>query len=384
MSRFRLPLLLALTLAVPVSAARAQTAYIAFGDSITAGVGDDSRAEKGYPARLEALLRNAGEDAVVENYGVGGENTVEGLERINSVLNEAALSGDVLLLMQGTNDISNKISIETTRFNLNQMALRAEARGMKAIHATTIPRLPNAKFDPGNIANTELNQNIRDLAGRRGRDLADPFEVLSPIPDLYTRYYSQASDDPVGHPNAAGYDLLAQIFFDVIRKVDRVPPVTGLISPGHGDKEVSPTAQITVDVWDFGNGIDLANTTLVINGVATGAVPTGNQKQATITYQPPAPLTGLVSVGLRSRDLASPPNIVDREVAHFTVAGTQILTGDIDQDGRVDGIDLLRFARRFGTRFGDTLYSTTADFNGDGVIDGQDLAVLASNFGKSS
>lgn len=378
--RPRLVFLLGLAVAAP---AFAQTAYIAFGDSITAGVGDDNRAEKGYPPRLEALLRNAGENAVVENHGIGGENTVEGLERINGVLNESALSGDVLLLMEGTNDISNKISLETTRFNLNQMALRAEARGMKAIHATTIPRLPNAKFDPGNIANTELNQNIRDMAGRRGRDLADPFEILSPIPDLYTRYYSQANDDPVGHPNAAGYDLLAQIFFNTIRKVDRVPPVTGLMTPGHGDKEVSPTAPITVDVWDFGDGIDLANTTLTINGVATGAVAVGNQRQATITYQPPAPLTGLVSVGLRARDLASPPNSVDREVAHFTVAGTQVLTGDLDQDGRVDGADLLRFARRFGARFGETLYSTTADFNGDGVIDGQDLAVLASNFGKS-
>ena len=387
MIRPRLVFLMGLALAASVSSTssvEAQTAYIAFGDSITAGVGDDNRAEKGYPPRLEALLQGAGENAVVENYGIGGENTLEGLERIDSVLREAALSGDVLLLMQGTNDISNKISIETTRFNLNQMALRAESRGMNAIHATTIPRLPNAKFDPGNIANTELNQNIRDLAGRRGRDLADPFEVLSPIPDLFTRYYSQASDDPVGHPNAAGYDLLAQIFFNVIRKVDRIPPVTGLISPGHGDKEVPPSAQIVVDVWDFGDGIDLANTTLVINGVATGAVPAGNMKQATITYQAPTPLSGLVSVGLRSRDLASPSNTVDREVAHFTVAGTQVLTGDLDQDGRVDGADLLRFARRFGTRFGEALYSTTADFNGDGVIDGQDLAVLASNFGRSS
>ncbi len=381
MNRSRLVFLLGLTLAASASA---QTAYIAFGDSITAGVGDDSRAEKGYPARLEALLRNAGENAVVENHGIGGENTAEGLDRIDDVLRESALSGDVLLLMEGTNDISNKLSLETTRFNLNQMALRAEGRGMKVVHATTIPRLPNAKFDPGNIANTELNQNIRDLAGRRGRDLADPFEVLSPIPDLFTRYYSQASDDPVGHPNAAGYDLLAQIFFNVIRKVDRIPPVIGLTSPGHGDKDVSPSAQIVVDVWDFGDGIDLANTTLVINGVATGAVPVGNTKQATITWQPPAPLSGLVSVGLRARDLASPPNPVDREVSHVTVAGTLGLTGDLDQDGRVDGVDLLRFARRFGTRFGETLYSTTADFNGDGVIDGQDLAVLASNFGKSS
>jgi hypothetical protein len=61
-----------------------------------------------------------------------------------------------------------------------------------------------------------------------------------------------------------------------------------------------------------------------------------------------------------------------------------VLQGDIDQDGRVDGTDLLRFARRFGARRTDPLYSEVADFNGDNIIDGQDLAVLASNFGKST
>jgi lysophospholipase L1-like esterase len=368
--------------------AQAQTAYIGFGDSITAGVGDDDlRTEKGYPPRLETLLQGAGINAVVENHGVPGEDTVQGLGRINGVLNDAALSGDVLILMEGTNDISRGIPVETIRFNLNQMAERAENRGMTVIHSTTIPRLPDAKFDSGNVTNTWLNQNIRDMAGRRGRKLADPFEVFSTTPDLFTRFYYQGNDDPVGHPNAAGYDLLAQIFFDVIRNVDRVPPVTGLVSPAHGAKEVSPTAPITVEVWDFGAGIDLAATTLKIDGVATGVVPTGDPKKVTLTYQPPAPLTGIVSVGLSSRDLATaatPANTVDREVFSFTIAGTQILTGDLDQDGRVDGADLLRFARRFGARLGETLYSPSADFNNDGIVDGQDLAVLANNFGKSS
>jgi lysophospholipase L1-like esterase len=372
--------LLAILLAV---SAQAQTAYIAYGDSITAGVGDDDRAERGYPPRLEALLQGAGINAVVENYGVPGEDTVQGLERINGVLNEAALSGDVLILMEGTNNISRGIPIETTRFNLTTMAGRAESRGMTVIHATTIPRLPDAKFDPGNITNVWLNQNIRDMAGRNGRKLADPFEVLSTTPDLFTRYYYQGNDDPVGHPNAEGYDLLAQIFFDVIRNVDRVPPVTGLVSPAHGALEVSASAPITVDVWDFGAGIDLAATTLKINGVDTGVTATGDPKKAVLTYQPPAPLAGIVSVGLSSRDLAAPANTVNREVFSFTIAGTQLLTGDLDQNGRVDGADLLRFARRFGARLGESLYSPSADFNNDAIVDGQDLAILANNFGKS-
>src|SRR5687768_503148 len=78
--------------------AQAQTGYIAFGDSITAGVGDDDlRTEKGYPPRLEALLLGAGINAAVDNYGVGGEDTVQGLARLPGVLNEAAISGDVLI-----------------------------------------------------------------------------------------------------------------------------------------------------------------------------------------------------------------------------------------------------------------------------------------------
>jgi lysophospholipase L1-like esterase len=375
---FALALLLA-------SSIRAQTAYIAVGDSITFGVGDDPlRTDKGYTPRLQALLQGGGANAVVKNFGVPGEDTQQALARIDSVLQNNALTGDVLLLMEGTNDISRGQTPEMIRFNLNQLALRAEQRGMSVIHATTIPRLPNAKFDPQNVTNTVLNQYIRQMAGNRGRKLADPYEVFGTRPNLFSTYYYTGADDPVGHPNAAGYDLMAQIFFDVIRGVDSVPPVSGETLPLNGDKGVSPTAAVSVQVWDFGLGMDLAATTLTINGTATGIVPTGDAKHATLTYQPATPLSGVVSVGLQSRDLASPANTVNHEIFRFTVAGTQVLQGDIDQDGRVDGTDLLRFARRFGTRRTDPLYSEVADFNADNSIDGQDLAILASNFGKSS
>lgn len=378
----RLAFALALLLA---SSVQAQTGYIAFGDSITFGVGDDPlRTDKGYTPRLQALLQGAGVNAVVKNFGVGGEDTQQGLARIDAVLRDNALTGDVLLLMEGTNDISRGQTPETIRFNLNELAKRAEARGMSVIHATTIPRLPNAKHDPQNVINTELNQHVRDMAGFRERKLADPFEVFSTTPNLFSTYYYAGADDPVGHPNAAGYDLLAQVFFDVIRGVDRVPPVSGISSPEPGATNVSATAPVSLDVWDFGLGIDLSATTLVINGTATGIVPTGNPKRVTLTYQPATPLSGVVSVGLQSRDLAAPANSVNRELFRFTVAGAQVLQGDMDQDGRVDGTDLLRFARRFGSRRTDPLYSEAADFNGDNIIDGQDLAVLASNFGKSS
>ena len=367
----------------------AQVGFLAFGDSITEGRGDDpARTQKGYPPRLQALLVADGVQATVQNAGLGGENTQEGLTRIDSVLAAISSSTEVMLLMEGTNDLSNGLSLETTMFDLRQMALKAEAKGLSVVHATAIPRLPTSWADDRNVLNLRLAENIRDLAGVRSRDLADPFEVFSALPNLFTSYYvapTPEQPDPVGHPNAAGYDQLAQLFFDSIRDRDRVPPVPGITSPLHGAEGVAATAAITVDVWDFGTGIDLAGTRLLVNGVDAGVTATGTTRRAQLSYTPAQPLSGLVRVGLRSRDLTTPTaNATDKEVARFLVAGTAVLGGDLDRDGRVDGRDLVQLARRFGARQGEAKYLALADLNADTVIDGSDLAVLASNFGRQS
>jgi lysophospholipase L1-like esterase len=370
---------------VPALAA-AQTAprkYLAFGDSITAGVGDDpARARPGYPPRLESLLQSVGVSATVLNFGVGGEKTPDGLSRIDSVLAQG-VPGDVLLLMEGTNDISKSISLETTIFNLDEMAARAERLNLIAVHATVIPRKPDAKVDADNVLTDQLNGRIRNLAGLRGRRLAEPNEVFRSTPNLFGGFYSTIADDPVGHPNAAGYDILARVFFNLIQGIDAVPPVPGIITPARGARNVRPEVSIEVDVWDFGAGIDLANTFLLVNGQPVQAVPTGTTRQAHLSYKPPAPPTGTVIVGLRSRDLATPPNTIDREIARFTVQGANFIQGDINEDGRVDGTDLVKFGLHFGSQRGDTNWNVAADFNTDGRVDGLDLAVLAANFGRT-
>jgi lysophospholipase L1-like esterase len=368
------------------SLAAAQTTprkYLAFGDSITAGVGDDpARAAKGYPPRLQNLLQSAGVSATVLNFGEGGENTMMGLGRINGVLAQGS-PGDVLILMEGTNDISKQIDLETTIFDLEQMATRAEDLGLSVIHATVIPRYPEANRDPENALTDQLNGRIRNLAGVRQRRLADPNEAYRNTPNLFAGFYSTERPDPVGHPNAAGYDILARVFFNVIQGIDTVSPVPGIVSPVKGARNVSPDTAISVDIWDFGTGIDLANTFLLINGQQVQAVPVGNTRRANITYQPPAPLSGIITIGLRSRDLATPPNAINREIASFAVQGAGALPGDVNQDGRVDGMDLIRFGRSFGSLRGDNRYNANADFNADGSVDGTDLAVLAANFGRT-
>ncbi|HSG38300.1 MAG TPA: GDSL-type esterase/lipase family protein, partial [Thermoanaerobaculia bacterium] len=379
MSPRRLFLALLLAGLLPGAALAQPRTYLAFGDSITEGVGDDpATGPRGYPPRLQTLLQNAGVDAVVENHGKGGERTPEGLMRINSVLDQGK-AGDVLLLTEGTNDISRDLGIETTIFNLDEMATRAASRNIDTIFATVIPRRPDARFDPDNEMTDQLNGRIRNLAGLRQRRLSDSYEIFSTTPNLYQQYYDPANDDPVGHPNAAGYDRLARIWFNTIQGNDTVWPVHGITDPVDGETNVSPNTEIKVDVWDFGSGIDVANTFLLVNGVQVAATPTGNVRKVELRYQPPTPLSGTVSVGLRSQDLSNPPAVVDREILRFTVEGASTggLQGDLNEDGRVDGADLVTFGRRFGSQAGDGNYDEAADFNNDDRVDGLDLAVLA-------
>jgi acyl-CoA thioesterase-1 len=363
-----------------VSGARAQTTiYVAFGDSITEGVGDEEGG--GYPPRLEALLIARGRDADVRNRGVAGETTVDGLARIDSVI---AQGGDVMLIMEGTNDLPHNVSPETVAFNLGEMAERAEGAGMEAVIATVIPRSPTANVDRENILTQQLAETIRDLAGTSERELADPFEDFITTPNYYQEFYSKDPDDPVGHPNARGYDKLARVFLDVILGVDTVPPVTGITRPQVGRTGVRPNVRIRMDVWDFGEGIDVQATEMLINGaVATGASRDGNAARLRFEYGPPQPFTGLVQIGLRSRDRATPANTVDRVVSSFRVA-SEPLPGDVDEDGRVDGVDLVLLGRAFGASADQVRYLAEADFNRDEVVDGDDLAVLASNFGDTA
>jgi lysophospholipase L1-like esterase len=357
--------------------------YIAFGDSITEGYGDDpTRTELGYPPRLQALLRQGVDpEAVVENFGVSGESTPQGLARLESVLSRG---GDHFIVMEGTNDITFEISPETTRFNISEMGRRAGARGFDVVHGTLIPRTPAARRDSDNRITAAISQQIRDLAGSANRGLADPFEVFSVIPRIFLDEYLADPTDTVGHPNAKGYDRLAALFHDVYAGVDKVPPVVGVNTPADGAFQVPRNSEIFMDLWDFGTGLDLDSIQLLVDERAVPATVRGGPRVAEVSWQPSPPLSGAVRVSITARDRANPPNqVTNRLVSIFLIQGSRYLEGDIDEDGRVDGSDLVRMGLAFGARVGETRYLATADPNGDGLIDGNDLARLASNFGKT-
>ena len=57
------------------------------------------------------------------------------------------------------------------------------------------------------------------------------------------------------------------------------------------------------------------------------------------------------------------------------------VAADIDQSGRVDGLDLAHLARAFGRRCEQSGYSAATDLDRNCTCDGDDLARLAAAFG---
>lgn len=187
-----------------------QVVLLAFGDSITHGLGDLTvtcdGAPRGYPPLLINRLTAAGYNTRQVTSGVCGELTSTGLSRIDDALRFAA--GDILLLMEGTNDLSNRnISTESMRFNLNAMAGKSVDRGYLPVLASPIPRDSRQDGVTSNDRTAFLGSLLKQDAAAKGWGWAPTFVDMIDIPDLYDRFYS----DPY-HPNRSGYSILADIF----------------------------------------------------------------------------------------------------------------------------------------------------------------------------
>ncbi|MFT6969290.1 MAG: acyl-CoA thioesterase-1, partial [Cellvibrionaceae bacterium] len=87
---------------------------LAFGDSLTSGVG--ARKNKNYPAVLAQLT-----GLQVINAGIAGETTAQGLERLSQVLDQS--SPDLVILIEGGNDILRGLNLAQAKSNLRDMVV---------------------------------------------------------------------------------------------------------------------------------------------------------------------------------------------------------------------------------------------------------------------
>ena len=131
--------------AFPASAAAAEPCRVAvLGDSLTAGFG--VRVDASFPAQLGAALAKEGLACEILDAGVSGDTSAGGAARLDWVLADRPTH---LLVELGGNDALRALPVEQLRSNLDDIARRAKAAGVRVMLAGMLPppNLGRAYFD---------------------------------------------------------------------------------------------------------------------------------------------------------------------------------------------------------------------------------------------
>jgi len=172
---------------------------VAFGDSLTAGLG--VAPSEAYPAQLQEKLLLAGYRYRVVNAGVSGETTAGALRRVDWVLKSKP---EIVILELGGNDGLRGLDLKETRANLAQIIERLLAGGARVLLAGM--RLP-PNYGP---AYTDAFQTLYV-------DLAKQYDVpLIPffLEGVATRTALNQADGI--HPTSTGYTIVVNTLWPVL------------------------------------------------------------------------------------------------------------------------------------------------------------------------
>lgn len=181
-----------------------------FGDSVTLGRGID-------PASTFCSLVANKFNMTAFNFGVGGDNTDGGLNRLNEVL---LSKPHFLIIMFGLNDSfidegrsTPRVPIDQYKKNLEMMIRQARSKNVKVILATSNPTsnvIHNANLKP--FVNV-----VRRIARKRNIMLVDTYAIFSE--------YIMEGDYPWFdgvHLTESANVILANQFINKIRKLHRI------------------------------------------------------------------------------------------------------------------------------------------------------------------
>ncbi len=164
---------------------------VAFGDSLTAGLGVPP--EQSYPALLAARLRAEGYPYRVVNAGVSGDTTAGGLRRVDWALR---LKPAIAIVELGANDALRGQDLANVRLNLDAIVERFQSAGAQVLVAGM--RLPT---NYGSRYDGEFRRLFDDVAKKRKAALMPFFlDGVGGDPAL-----NQA--DGI-HPTAEGYRIV--------------------------------------------------------------------------------------------------------------------------------------------------------------------------------
>ncbi|MBH0203708.1 MAG: arylesterase [Nitrospira sp.] len=112
------------------SASDTRPRIVAFGDSLTAGLGVP--ADESYPAQLQRRLDRLGYRYRVINAGVSGDTTAGGLRRVPWILNNKP---ELVILELGANDGLRGLPVDQTQTNLRQIIRQLQDAGTTVVLA---------------------------------------------------------------------------------------------------------------------------------------------------------------------------------------------------------------------------------------------------------
>ena len=189
--------------------------YFGYGDSITLGDGSSDR--QGYAIKLQNLLGPYFARAQVTKFGRSGTNSAEGEQRAQHWIGQARAA--YVLILYGTNDWQDQTCQNQgpdacfTVDMLRQMVEITKDLDSLPVLGTLLPVNPAKAPSGRNLWIDQMNAKIKAMALQEQVLLADLNAEFkgnaAGLPALY-------SDDI--HPNDAGYQVLAQGWFNAITR----------------------------------------------------------------------------------------------------------------------------------------------------------------------
>ena len=179
----------------PIKTLRADSVILAFGDSLTHGTG--AAKEKAYPAVLSRLL----EGIQVVNAGIPGEVSEQGRARLPDLLQEH--QPQVVILCHGGNDILRRQDRKVLENNLRSMLETIKQKGADII----LLGVPQPSFS---LSVPELYEN-----------LAEEFQIPYQGDILAEVLGDENFKSDTIHPNASGYQKIAQAVAELIRNAQQ-------------------------------------------------------------------------------------------------------------------------------------------------------------------
>ena len=173
-----------------IKAVHSNTVILAFGDSLTVGVGASK--DESYPAVLQNLIGTK-----IINGGVSGETSAQGLSRLPALLKKE--SPALIIICHGGNDFLQKTDISKTEENIRKMIQLSKDTGSDVV-LLGVPQ-------PGLLLKAE------SFYSRIASDFKIPIENKV-LPKVLGN--AGLKSDYI-HPNAKGYRIIAEAIAELIK-----------------------------------------------------------------------------------------------------------------------------------------------------------------------